>query len=647
MRLDNVKVGSKIASLVSLLVLLAVGTAGFLSYRLRTVDETLGDLLNRASQGIVQLGRVDDGISALGYAAYKAVAYPGASQDAKNAAKEYSQALKQAQDALLAAGRLLPTRTTELKDISDTLDKVRGITGDAITEALRDNDEKAKHLLEEANPLIGLINEATGELSRTINTNVSTRAKATTESVEAESSYVFWLSVLFGILTIVGSLILTRKAVTGPLLDLQNDMIRLAEGHFDVEISSQARGDEIGHMAKAVQVFKTNGLKALELEQQAAAARGASDEERMRNEAQRAAIAQEQQSVVTQLADSLSRLSAGDLTARVAHFPGDYRKLEEDFNEAVGQLEKAMSAISRNGNSIYSSSSEISHAADDLSKRTEQQAANLEETAAALEQITATVKRTAEGASHARARVSEARDDAEASGGIVQNAVAAMSEIERSAAEISQIIGVIDEIAFQTNLLALNAGVEAARAGESGRGFAVVASEVRALAQRSADAAKEIKSLISTSSAQVSAGVHLVGQTGDTLRRIAEQVSGIAHVVTEIAASAQEQATGLDEVNKAVNQMDQITQQNAAMVEQSTAASKSMADEAEQLRHLLSRFKVGSGTLHQLQPAASASATASPAQRLPRSISGGARAGLARVKAAFVPKVAAEPWEDF
>jgi methyl-accepting chemotaxis protein len=242
---------------------------------------------------------------------------------------------------------------------------------------------------------------------------------------------------------------------------------------------------------------------------------------------------------------------------------------------------------------IQSGTREISTASDDLSRRTEQQAASLEETAAALDEITATVKKSAEGATHAREVVAVADGDAKKSAIVVREAVEAMDAIAKSASQISQIIGVIDEIAFQTNLLALNAGVEAARAGDAGRGFAVVASEVRALAQRSAEAAKEIKGLISTSTTQVDHGVRLVAETGKSLERIMSQVAEINEVVGEIAAGAKEQATALQEVNTAINQMDQATQQNAAMVEQSTAASHSLSQETTQLSGLIGQFQVG------------------------------------------------------
>jgi methyl-accepting chemotaxis protein len=315
--------------------------------------------------------------------------------------------------------------------------------------------------------------------------------------------------------------------------------------------------------------------------------------ERIENDRRRGSEA-EHQAVVTTLAEALGRLAKGDLTTRIeADLSGLYQQLKSDFNAAVGSLRETMGAISEATGAIAAGANEISGASDDLSKRTEQQAASLEETAAALDQITATVKRTAEGAQQAAGVVTTAREDAEKSGEVVRGAVSAMGEIERSSTEISQIIGVIDEIAFQTNLLALNAGVEAARAGEAGRGFAVVASEVRALAQRSAEAAKEIKTLINASSQQVRQGVQMVGQTGDALVAIVTRVAEIHSLVTEISASAHEQSTGLVQVNTAVNQMDQMTQQNAAMVEQSTAAARSLRSEAGELSGLVDRFRVG------------------------------------------------------
>jgi methyl-accepting chemotaxis protein len=351
----------------------------------------------------------------------------------------------------------------------------------------------------------------------------------------------------------------------------------------------------------------------------------------------------DKQSAIGGMSRALDALAHGDLRYRITDgFTGDYAGLRQSFNSAVQQLEEAISGVVSGAVGIQAGASEISQAADDLSRRTEQQAASLEETAAAIDQITATVRRSTEGAAQADTAAQEAKTDAEESGETVRHAVAAMSEIEKSSQQIGQIIGVIDEIAFQTNLLALNAGVEAARAGDAGKGFAVVASEVRALAQRSAEAAKEIKALISASTQQVAEGVSLVGETGKALERIVRQVGEISTVVGEIAASAQEEALGLGQVNTAVNQMDQVTQQNAAMVEESTAASRVLADEAEELARLVGRFRVtGSGTVR-----AAPERHANPSRAPERTTSSRPQTRGATALA-HQPQAEEEGWEEF
>ncbi len=320
----------------------------------------------------------------------------------------------------------------------------------------------------------------------------------------------------------------------------------------------------------------------------------AQEQEAARREALRLAAETAQNALVETLAGHLARLSAGDLTARIDQsMEGAHARVKDDYNSAVDSLRLALAQVLEAVAGLRGGADEISGASDDLSRRTEQQAASLEETAAALDQITATVKRSAEGARQASSAAADARSEADRSGEVVRQAVAAMDGIHKTSGQIGEIIGVIDEIAFQTNLLALNAGVEAARAGEAGRGFAVVASEVRALAQRSAEAAKEIKALIGASTAAVADGVKLVDQTGAALDSIIAKVAEMDALAGEIASSAQEQATGLEQVNTAVNQMDQVTQQNAAMVEETTAAAASLKEEANQLALLVERFETG------------------------------------------------------
>jgi methyl-accepting chemotaxis protein len=424
-------------------------------------------------------------------------------------------------------------------------------------------------------------------------------AKAQALAAEADriQTSAQWTILLVGVAAVLvglgGSSIVAYAGIIFPLRRVMASMARVSAGDHAIAIDGLDRRDEIGDVAKAVSAIRDAAIEKERLEGETAAQRAAAERERERAEAERGQSEAEQSAVVDALAGSLTKIAKGDLTERIeAEFKGRFQQIRTDFNAAIAKLENAMEGVVVSASAITSGSQQISTASDDLSRRTEQQAASLEETAAALGEITATVKKTAEGASHARAVVAEARDDAEKSGEIVRQAVEAMGKIEKSSNGISQIIGVIDEIAFQTNLLALNAGVEAARAGEAGRGFAVVASEVRALAQRSADAAKEIKGLIAASSGEVGNGVKLVAETGESLARIVAKVSEINSVVGEIAASAQEQATGLQQVNIAVNQMDQTTQQNAAMAEEATAASRSLSQETGQLSGLVGQFQI-------------------------------------------------------
>ena len=390
----------------------------------------------------------------------------------------------------------------------------------------------------------------------------------------------------------LGLVFLARRILVEPIVAVTRATDRLAGGDLTVTPPYAERRDEIGAMARALGAFK-EAMAGRQSEAEAAEQRRQIETERRYAEEIRAKAEAEQNAAMSAVSEALECLARGDLTHRIDDaIPASYRKLKDDFNQAIRQLEETMQVILDHAEGIKSGAGEISHASDDLSRRTERQAATLEETAAAVEEITTTVRKSADGARAADAAVTEAKTDAERGGEVAAQAIAAMSEIEASSSQIGRIIGVIDEIAFQTNLLALNAGVEAARAGESGKGFAVVASEVRALAQRSAQAAQEIKDLVEVSGRNVATGVDLVGQTGEALSLIVGKVGEINTLVRQIAASSQDQAAALGEVNLAVNEMDQVTQQNAAMVEQSTAASHSLARDALDLSSLVGRFRI-------------------------------------------------------
>jgi methyl-accepting chemotaxis protein len=397
------------------------------------------------------------------------------------------------------------------------------------------------------------------------------------------------LGIVIAIFAGIG-LVMTFK---GPIGQITAAMRRLADGALDTAINGEGRVDEIGEMARALGVFKQNAVAKIEIEQQSEAERAAAEEARLRNDAEKLDVDRQIDFAVNTLAAGLGRLSRGDISQTIeTPFFGKLETLRNDFNGSLMRLQDTLSQIRNNAQMIQHNTNELSGSADELSKRTEQQAASLEQTAAAVEEITVTVKSSAERAQEANQIVAETKSAADASSKVVSNAIDAMGRIEDASSKIVQIIDVIDEIAFQTNLLALNAGIEAARAGEAGKGFAVVAQEVRELAQRSASAAKEIKDLIDKSTTEVTSGSRLVQQTGQVLSDISSKILTVSERVEMIAMASRDQSTGLAEVNASVNGMDHMTQKNAAMVEETTAATRQLAQEADTLMMLVDQFKL-------------------------------------------------------
>lgn len=436
--------------------------------------------------------------------------------------------------------------------------------------AAQDIDEAWKRIVSYANDQREVARNATG--------------KAMTISMSAAAFAVVF--AILATLALVG-------ALKGPIRKLTAAMKDVANGKLDTDLAGADRRDEIGDMARALGVFRSNAEDKLRFEAEAERNRQRAEAEREAAETQKERSSQLLRLAIDSLASSLRSLAHGDLMCTIdTPFSGELDELRLNFNESVQHMRDTLVNIRDAAVSIHEKSGVLNDSVEDLARRTEQQAASLEETAAAVDEMTSTVKMSSARAVETDRVAAEIIADAQNSGQVVTEAIGAMSRIEAASDEISQIISVIDNIAFQTNLLALNAGVEAARAGDAGKGFAVVAQEVRELAQRSAAASKQIRELISRSNNEVKGGVQLVGETGEVIERINIRLKDISRNISDMARAAQEQSTGLQEVNTAINSMDQMTQQNAAMVEENNAASHALALEAMQLSDLVSRFRI-------------------------------------------------------
>jgi methyl-accepting chemotaxis protein len=438
--------------------------------------------------------------------------------------------------------------------------------------------------------------ERVSSLFNTLTADGETIADNVALEAEAKSAWALYMQLIFGLagIGLMGVLFpLHSAAIRRGVSSIRDSLERIRNDELDMPVDGRERGDEFGAMARAAEELRQSALEKREMGESRRRDRDREEAERASREAARLAEETQIRFAVDSLATGLAHLADGDLTISLNQpFRDDLERLRGDFNRAIGKLQAVISEVKGNSSSIEANAQQMRSAADDLARRTEQQAASLEETSAALEQITATVGTSSARADEANRMVDGTRANAEESGRVVSEAMSAMERIEMASNEIGKIINVIDEIAFQTNLLALNAGVEAARAGEAGKGFAVVAQEVRELAGRAAGAAKDIKGLVARSSSEVRTGVQLVAATRDQLDHIVVDVSKINELVRAIATGAGEQSTGIHEINSAIGQMDQMTQKNAAMVEETNAASHTLAQDAGRLMQLMSQFQI-------------------------------------------------------
>ncbi|KPF42463.1 methyl-accepting chemotaxis protein [Rhizobium sp. AAP43] len=487
------------------------------------------------------------------------------------------------------------------------------------------------------------LNQLSKEGGNLVEQNV---AEATSRSSQ---SLIFQLVTgAIAFLTVMLLQLLHGNSIVNGIRAVRSSMQRIVDGDYQTDVDGSERQDEIGDMARSAEIFRQAAIEKQSLESRTSAERLLTEQQRESRAAALDADTRALRAAVDALATGLMRLSDGDLTTEiVTPFPTDLERLRHDFNAVSIKLRAVMQEITVNSSSIRANSLQMRAAADDLAKRTEQQASSLEESSAALAQLTATVHSAAERAEEASRLVAQAKDRAEESGAVVNDATSAMGRIQDASSEIGKIINVIDEIAFQTNLLALNAGVEAARAGEAGKGFAVVAQEVRALAGRATDAARDIKALVNRSTLEVRSGVELVTAAGQALSGIGEEVLRINDLVKAIVTSAREQSTGLSEINSAVGQMDQVTQQNAAMVEQTNAASHTLASDAEGLTRLVGQFKMNGTDPAHAERAQPARADVRPEAPRPRAAIGAVPRYNRSAMASANHAPAQEHWEEF
>lgn len=586
----NAGIRTKVLMLIVPLCVVGLGATAFMAVRYKAADAVYSDFISNDMATSLELVELQRDLSALAYGASQTLIYDKGTPAQEKAMGLYNEKKTSLQDRFVRLKERIPEKAKELGALFSRAGAILATTDLAI-QYRADGDATASTMLAEADAQIMRLSKDVTGLSNLHQQQLLAKNKAMNEEATSTiTSSLVGSAIAFGV-GIIAAVLLATQSITAPIIRLRERMLSLADGDTGNPVTGQDRRDELGGMAAAVETFRLNAAERLRLEKEAEDARENTQRDQLDRQRLKSQEAAELQLVVTELEDALANLAAGNVACRIDQpFVAHLDSLRLNFNTAVETLKDLLVDVGANAKGIDAGSNEIRNAADDLARRTEQQAASVEQTAAALEQIATTVRDASSRAAEVGHLVAKARTEAETSGEIVRNAVSAMNEIERSSGEITSIIGVIDEIAFQTNLLALNAGVEAARAGEAGKGFAVVAQEVRELAQRSARAAKEIKVLINASGEQVRTGVCLVDSTGQALQAIVQRVQDISLNITMIVESSREQAVGLQEISRAVNTIDQNTQQNAAMVEQTTGASHALAQEAAALQDLLARF---------------------------------------------------------
>ena len=599
---DNVKILYKVLACFVLFALVIAGAIWFATSRMATIDDTYSEIVAHDVAGAVNASRAIAAMQSFRLANWRII---GETEEAaiQSAVKETKKSVDTLHSFLDTAKKESPKFAPQLGAVQQKFDAVLPEWAEVEKHGAANDNAAAAQLADKLAPQMDEIRQQLADIADAMNKEMNAHSDATSDVTDqtiltTRVSIGVAMAIVFAI-----AVMLTHLGITKPMRNLVGVLQRMAKGE-NLEVPGIRRKDEIGETARSVEGIK---LMLAEKARQEAEAKAAQDqaaeeqrqkveEERRRNAEAEAATAEATAQAVKALGYGLGKLSEGDLTVHLHDgFTEKNRQLKDDFNATIGKLKETIESIVGSTREVTNASAEIATSTTDLSQRTEEQAASLEETSASMEEIAATVKKNAENAQAANTSTGKAREVADRGGEVVAKAVSAMAEIEASSGKIADIITVIDEIARQTNLLALNAAVEAARAGDAGRGFAVVASEVRTLAQRSSQAAKDIKDLITNSNGKVHEGVELVNQAGGALSGIVGAIKEVADLVAEIASASREQASGVEEINKALAQMDEATQQNSALVEENAATAKALEDQSRAMDQRVSFFRLAAG----------------------------------------------------
>ncbi|MCD2325108.1 methyl-accepting chemotaxis protein [Sphingomonas sp. IC-56] len=612
--IENLKISTKILAMMLVLGLLSVAIAFTGSNAMRTVDADYSVLTDTALPNNLKLARVNRRLTEMAYAAYRTMAYDGNSAEARAASESEQAAYQQALDQLKEVRESEPALAARVDTLKASLDDVHGKARQAIAFGMRNDDANAKATMTEVDKRVADLGKDMKAFNDHRVAEAEQGSAALTAQISSASSSMLLMSVIGTIAVLGVGLWLIRRTISMPVKQLSDTMRALAAGNNRVDVAGTDRRDEIGDMAKAVLVFR-----------EGAVAKEKADIEKTAADA-------EQKLVVDTLAAALGQMSQGDLTGDIrTEFTGGYAELKTNFNGALSSLRTLIGSVTESAAAIRTGSGEIAQASEDLARRTEANAASLEETSAAVTQMDGRLKATADAANRTVVRADGAISTVEGGRTIADEAVQAMARVADGAKGIDSVIEGLDKIAFQTRVLAMNAAVEAGRAGEAGRGFAVVADLVSALAMRSEEEAARARDQLTATQTDIVSAVEMVQKVDGALANISGDVAEVHSLLGQMAADNQAQSTAITQISVAIGTMDQSTQQNAAMVEETSAAARNLSSEVSALAEQAAKFDVGVATPKSFRPAAAPSARPaapvapaayrSPVKPLPASIS--------------------------